>query len=181
MTSGDQVETGTFITQAMRDWVGAESPPLTSPPISESDIRRAAIAIYWPEVPPRLYWNEDHARATGWSGIIAPEEFNPFAWMVGRAHVGPQPQRIDDAQEQHETARNIRPPGAPPRYLFGGIDAAYHTPMRPGDTITSVIRATEIYERTGRVGPMLFYITEERWTNQRSELVKTTRTTNIQF
>ena len=168
-----------LITGAMRDWVGAQSPPLTSPPISESDIRRAAISIYWPEVPPRVYWDAEHAERTRWHGIIAPEEFNPFAWMIGRAHVGPQPDRIDAAQEELEDARALRPPGAPPRYLFGGVEVVYHERMRPGDEITSVITATDIYERSGSIGPMLFYITEEIWTKQSGAVVKTTRTTNI--
>ena len=51
--------------------------------------------------------------------------------------------------------------------------------MRPGDVITSVIEATDLYERAGSIGPMLFYITIETWTNQDGAVVKTTRTTNI--
>ena len=177
MTSGGNGQT--LITPAMRAWVGSTAPPLTSPPISESDIRRAAISIYWPEVPPRVYWDPEHAAQTRWAGIIAPEEFNPFAWMIGRAHVGPQPDRLDTAQSELEEARNLRPPGAPPNFLFGGVDTVYHERMRPGDEITSVITATDLYERSGRLGPMLFYITEETWTKQNGAVVKTTRTTNI--
>ncbi len=168
-----------LITDAMRAWVGSAAPPLTSPPISESDIRRAAISIYWPEVPPRIYWDAEHAAQTRWGGIIAPEEFNPFAWMIGRAHVGPQPDRLDDDQTSLEDDRNLRPPGAPPNFLFGGVDTVYHERMRPGDVITSVITATDLYERNGRLGAMLFYITEETWTKQNGAVVKTTRTTNI--
>lgn len=168
-----------LITDAMREWVGAKAPPLTSPPISESDIRRAAISIYWPEVPPRIYWDAEHAAQTRWGGIIAPEEFNPFAWMIGRAHVGPHPDHVDDAQAALEAARSLRPPGAPPNFLFGGVDTVYYERMRPGDEITSVITATDLYERSGRLGAMLFYITEETWTKQTGEVVKTTRTTNI--
>lgn len=170
-----------LITDAMREWVGAKAPPLTSPPISESDIRRAAISIYWPEVPPRIYWDAEHAAQTRWGGIIAPEEFNPFAWMIGRAHVGPHPDHLDDAQAALEKARTLRPPGAPPNYLFGGVDTVYLERMRPGDEITSVITVTDLYERSGRLGAMLFYITEETWTKQTDEVVKTTRTTNISW
>lgn len=177
MTTNGGVQS--LITDAMRAWVGAEAPPLTSPPISESDIRRAAISIYWPEVPPRIYWDAEHAAQTRWGGIIAPEEFNPFAWMIGRAHVGPHPDHLDDAQAALEAARSLRPPGAPPNFLFGGVDTVYHERMRPGDEITSVITATDLYERSGRLGAMLFYITEETWTKQSGEVVKTTRTTNI--
>ena len=170
-----------LITQGMRDWVGSTTPPLVSPVISESDIRRAAISIYWPDIPPRVYWDAEHAATTRWRGIIAPEEFNPFAWMVGRAHVGPQPERLNDEQEALENARVLRPPGAPPNFLFGGIESAYHERMRPGDIITSVMTATELYERAGRLGPMLFFIIEENWTNQSGELIKATRSTNIQW
>ncbi len=179
MTSADPGGGQTLITPVMREWVGSTAPPLTSPPISESDIRRAAIAIYWPEVPPRLYWDAEHAAQTRWGGVIAPEEFNPFAWMIGRAHVGPQPDRVDEQQDALEDARSLRPPGAPPRFLFGGVESSYGARMRPGDVITSLITATDLYERAGRLGPMLFYITEETWTNQSGEIVKTTRTTNI--
>ncbi len=179
MTSSGEGQT--LITPAMRAWVGSTTPPLVSPVISESDIRRAAISIYWPDLPPRVYWDQVHAAMTRWRGIIAPEEFNPFAWMIGRAHVGPQPERLDDEQEALENARVLRPPGAPPNFLFGGIESAYHERMRPGDIVTSVMTATELYERAGRLGPMLFFIIEENWTNQSGELIKATRSTNIQW
>ncbi|MDA1096773.1 MAG: MaoC family dehydratase N-terminal domain-containing protein [Chloroflexi bacterium] len=172
-------ETSSIITDAMRAWVGAQSLPLTSPLISESDIRRAAIAMYWPEVPPRIFWDVGHARRTSWGGIIAPSEFNPFAWMVGRAHVGPAPIPLDAEQAHVEESRNLRPPGAPTRFLFGGIRSDYDNVMRPGDVITSVIHSTDVYERTGRSGPMVFYITEERWINQVGGTVKATHSTNI--
>ena len=53
--------------------------------------------------------------------------------------------------------------------------------MRPGDTITSVITAGDIYEKTGSTGVMLFYITHETWTNQKQEIIKQTKTTNIEW
>ena len=45
------------------------------------------IAVYWPDEPPRLYWDEEYARTTKWGGIIAPQEFNPFAWPPERPGV----------------------------------------------------------------------------------------------
>ena len=124
-----------YITQAMRQWVGTESLPLVSPPIELSEVRRTAIAVYWPEVPPRLYWDQEYAKKTSWSGIIAPQEHNPFAWMVGRAHIGPQPERTDDEQARIEESRNLRPPGAPTRYLFGSIDPTLETPEAVQDSL----------------------------------------------
>ena len=61
------------------------------------------------------------------------------------------------------------------------MTADYFAVMRPGDVLTSVIHMGELYERTGRLGLMLFYVTEERWTNQRNEQVKSIRSTNILY
>jgi hypothetical protein len=171
----------TYITDEMRAYIGTETPPLASPPISQSEIRRFAMAAYWPEVPPRRFWDVEYAKNTRWGGIVAPAEYNPFAWMVGRAHIGPQPDRVDGAQEEVESKRQLRPPGAPERYLFGGTTAAHSFPMRIGDVITSVVTMAELYERTGRLGLMLFYVLEERWTNQNGDLVQTIRSDNILY
>jgi len=47
-------------------------------PITVSDIRRWAMAVYYPEEPPRLFWDEEYARATRHGGIVAPEaSFGP--------------------------------------------------------------------------------------------------------
>src|SRR5947209_64490 len=68
----------------MRAIVGKTMRTATSYPITASDIRRWAIALSYPEVPPPLYWDEDYAASTKWQGIVAPQEFNPFgaAWMA---------------------------------------------------------------------------------------------------
>ena len=91
-------EAETYITPEVEAYIGTESPPLVSPPVSESEIRRFAMAAYWPEVPPRRFWDAEYAKSTRFGGIVAPDEFNPFGWMVGRAHIGPQPTHIDEAQ-----------------------------------------------------------------------------------
>ena len=68
----------TMITDEMRALVDRTMRRATSYPIGANDIRRWAIAIYYPEVPPRLFWDEEYAATTRWGGIVAPEEFNPF-------------------------------------------------------------------------------------------------------
>ena len=72
----------THITPQMRDIVGLELRRATSFPITDSDIRRWAIAVYYPEPAPRLFWDAEYAAGTSHGGIVAPEEFNPFAWMT---------------------------------------------------------------------------------------------------
>src|SRR5262245_6066761 len=94
--------TATYISDAMREAVGRELDRRVSFPISASDIRKWAIAVYYPEPPPRLFWDEEFAAGTAHGGIVAPEDFNPFAWMaadpagVRHGHGGLDP----DATEQ---------------------------------------------------------------------------------
>ena len=47
----------TLITQPMVDLKGSWGPFAESPPISESDVRKWAIAVHWPAAPPDIYWN----------------------------------------------------------------------------------------------------------------------------
>lgn len=168
----------TYISDAMRASVGSELSRAVSYPVSVSDIRRWAVAVYYPEEPPRLFWDEEHARASVHGGIVAPEEFNPFAWMTA------EPAGVRRAPGGGILAleRALGIPGPPVRFqLNGGLEAEYGTRIRPGDVITSVSRLAEYRERPGRLGLMLFTISEVRWTNQRDEWVKTTRSTLIRY
>ncbi|MBI4329132.1 MAG: MaoC family dehydratase N-terminal domain-containing protein [Chloroflexi bacterium] len=172
-------EVTTFITPEMRAKLGVPEPPEVSPPVELTDIRKWAIAVYWPEPPPRRFWDEAHAKTTRWGGIVAPEEFNPFAWWpVGKRQAGgggggPVP----DATGQYAAARRPGTTG-----VNGGGEARYYAPIRPGDVIASVNKLVELYEKTGgRTGLMLFRVSEDRWTNQRGELVKTYRGTGITY
>jgi N-terminal half of MaoC dehydratase len=157
----------TYITDDMRHMLQVERDVMISPPVSESDIRKWAIAVYWPETPPRQFWDADYARNSRWSSIVAPHEFNPFAWPI----------------ERREATRLGGAIGKEPgqRVLNGGSDIRYYTPIRPGDVIRSGIKLVDVYEKTGRLGLMLFMINDITWTNQRGELVKVERKTNIRY
>ena len=86
MTSESKVET--LVTKDMEERKGVWGEERTAPPVSESDIRKWGIASYWPEQPPRIFWDEAYAKGTRWGGIIAPNDFNPFAWPVDRPGAG---------------------------------------------------------------------------------------------
>ncbi|MGH9007964.1 MAG: FAS1-like dehydratase domain-containing protein, partial [Acidimicrobiales bacterium] len=127
----------------------------TSYPVSVSDIRKWAIAVYWPERPPPMFWDDEYAVTTRWGGVIAPQDFNPFAWPVDRAGPGAA----------------ARPPrsaggGRPMRVMNGGQTDTYGVPMRPGDVITSRTRLRDWQERDTRLGLTLFAYTETEWHNQ---------------
>jgi len=71
----------TAISADMQKVVGSELSRMVSYPVAESDIRKWALAIYYPEEPPRRFWDEEAAAGSREGGIVAPEDFNPFAWM----------------------------------------------------------------------------------------------------
>jgi N-terminal half of MaoC dehydratase len=159
------------------DEKGGWRPPGTAGvfPVSESDIRRWAIAVYYPEEPPRQFWGRAYAKSTQYGGIVAPEDFNPFAWMAAERDE-PEVQTEQNDPDRTELSIGIMGPGLK-RQLNGGIEVAYGARMRPGDVITSVTRLAGYSERKGRLGLMLFAVSEDSWTNQSGELIKRTRNT----
>lgn len=153
-------EAETLVTESMRERQGVWAKGAQSYPVSDSDIRRWAIAVYWPETPPKLYWDAEYAATTRWGGIVAPQEFNPFAWPPDRprrASAGPVPGQAPKKGE------NI---------LNGGQTDTFFAPMRPGDVIRTRSRLSHWEEKDGRHGRTIFEYTETEWQNQRDELVK---------
>jgi hypothetical protein len=173
-------QTVTYISEDMRRAVGREQSRAVSFPVSESDIRKWAISVYYPEPPPARFWDEEAAAASPWGGIVAPEDFNPFAWMTaepaGRSLMAAATGDLD----QTEHALGIEGPGLK-NVLNGGLSVEYGVPIRPGDVITSVSYLSEYKERPGSLGLMLFTSSEAVWTNQRGEVVKRTRGTFIRY
>ena len=163
----------TVISDDMRKAIGGELGRSVSFPITDSDIRRWAVAVYYPDDPPRLFWDAGHAAGTGHGAIVAPEEFNPFAWMSSE---GPQRAAAGHDPDMIEKTLGIEGPHLKFQ-LNGGMEVEYGVRMRPGDVITSVRSLSGYREREGRLGLMLFTVTEDNWTNQNDEPVKTSRST----
>ena len=73
--------------------------------------------------------------------------------------------------------RRMFPKGFPQIGSGMGFDAGkcveYHGPIRPGDTLTAKSQIHDIYEKTGRSGPMVFIVHRMDFYNQANELVST--------
>ena len=63
--------------------------------------------------------------------------------------------------------------------MAGGLHIEYHRPVYPGDWLTSVRTLTNIYEKQGRSGPLIFYEVVMEITNDAGEPVITEKTTRI--
>ena len=161
-------EPTTLVTAEMLATRDVWSEPRLAPPIALPDIRKWAIAVYWPEKPPPLYWDEEYARGTRWGGIIAPQDFNPFAWPIDRPQV--------TGFNASATAATVGQ-----RVMNGGQTDTYGVPMRPGDVITERNALVNWEERQGRLGLTLFSYRESRWTNQRGEFVKSRISIGIRY
>ncbi len=173
------------VTAEMRGLIGQPIETKVSFPIEAGEIRRWALAAHYPEEPPRRYWDAGSPDALLVGGIVAPGDFNPFAWMVA-SRSGPQvePLEVDRGllmAGATEQLLGVRPPEL--RHgLNGGIEILYGgAPMRPGDVITDTASISEYREREGRLGLMLFTTTDHRWVNQDGAHVKTQRLTYIRY
>ena len=160
-------EPQSLVTEEMQQRKSKWMDERVAPPIAASDIRRWAIAVYWPEKPPSLFWDEGYAKSTRWGGIIAPEDFNPFAWPVER--------------ETANAGVNTREGGRGTRGMNGGKTETFFEPMRPDDVISTRTRLVDWNERPTRLGFTLFTFSETEWHNQNGVLVKRRKSTGIRY
>ncbi len=130
-----------------------------SSPVAPSDVQRWAMAVYWPEKPPRLYWDRAYAKKSRWGCMVAPVEFNPFAWPVEGAYQLPAWPEMFHAELS----------------FSAGNEAEYFLPIRIGDVISGNSSIVDVYEKQGRSGDLIFVVAESQLSNQRGELVKTLR------
>ncbi len=94
-------------------------------------------------------WNDEAAaRKSRYGGLIAPPTFTRMVF------------------------NSLRPPGTE-HYslpgtvqLDGGSQWRYFEPIRPGDRITQFRKITDVYERQGSAGPLIFILGQCRYVNQ---------------
>lgn len=63
--------------------------------------------------------------------------------------------------------------------MAGGLKIEYHKPVRPGDWLTATRTLTDIYEKVGRSGALIFYEIVMDVFNDKQELVIREKTTRI--
>lgn len=63
--------------------------------------------------------------------------------------------------------------------MAGGLNIEYHQPVRPGDWLTATRTLTDIYEKKGRSGALIFYEVVMEVVNDDRQLVIREKTTRI--
>lgn len=149
-----------IITDEMKAAVGVESEPSVYE-IERSSIRRWAESIG--DTNP-LYRDEEYARSKGYRSLVAPPGFiAQYAFPVKYGGGG----------------GHIRSPFT--RNLNGGNEYEFFKPIQAGDTISATRKIAELRERDGKMGKMLFIITETTYKNQDGEIVAKSRGTHITY
>lgn len=145
------------LTPEMREQaIGTETEPLTME-VEPGAIIKFAQAI-GDENP---LWNDPAAaRKTRYGGLIAPPTFLRNL-------------RLERPELPFDSSFS--------RVLDGGSDWEYFQPVRPGDRITAISRLTDLQERPGRMGVMIFLTSLVTYRNQFDEVVATQTTTSIRY
>lgn len=147
-----------LLTEEHRGWIGHEEPAVEVA-VSRRDIVKYAIAT-------------EQRREKYLRGDEAPLMFifNLF---------GPL-RRIDELREDGLPRGSGAGPRLPlRRVMAGGVELIVHRPIRPGDQLRGVSRITDIYEKAGSQGPLIFTERELTVTDADAEPVLVERQTSI--
>lgn len=94
-------------------------------------------------------WNDEAAaRRSKYGGLIAPPTFTRMIFNALRP----------PGTEQYPLPGSVQ--------LDGGSQWRYFEPIRPGDRITQFRKTTDVYERRGSAGPLIFILGNFRFVNQ---------------
>jgi acyl dehydratase len=150
-----------LITDEIRSWIGRETPPWTIA-VTPLEVKRFAVAT--DDLNP-LYVDETQARHSRYGGLIAP----PLFYMAPMTDPVPESELRPDGLPY--VGKFPIPPTPLPRLMDGGTEVEFFAPIRVGDTLTGRCKITDIYQKDGRTGPLIFVARETSFTNQRGELV----------
>lgn len=140
----------TLLTDEHRRWIGREDPPVTVE-VSRRDIVKYAVAteqlqqkyLRGDEAPPMFVFNL--------FGVLSP----------------PRGLRDDGLPRGQREG-----PALPlKRVMAGGTELIQHRPIRPGDRLTATSRLTDLYEKAGSQGPLIFTVRATRIVDAGGELV----------
>jgi acyl dehydratase len=144
--------------QLNRGVIGKESPPFVVT-VERGKIKEFARAI-GDDNP--FYLDDRVGQASEWGDIVAPPTFMT-TFRDG----------ADSGAFLRELGTDIS------RLLHGEQEFEMHRPIRPGETFLCRSKVVDVYEKTGRSGPMGFVVRETSVTDRTNELVATIRSVTV--
>ena len=147
-----------LLTDEHRAWIGHEE-PAGEVEVSRRDIVKYSIAT---EQRQEKYLRGDEAPLMFIFNLFGP--LRPLA----------------DLREDGIVRSSGKGPKLPlKRVMAGGVEIEQHRPIRPGDRLRGVHRITDLYEKSGRQGPLIFTERELRVTDAHGTTVLVERQTSI--
>ncbi len=148
----------TLLTEEHRAWIGRSEPSVTVE-VSRRDIQKYAAATQQQQT---RYLRGDEAPPM----FI----FNLFSEI-------PQ---LEDLRADGLARSTSGGPSLPlKRVMAGGTEIEQHCSIHPGDTLTGTRTITDLFEKNGSTGPLIFTVRELSIVNQHGEKVITERQTGI--
>ena len=137
--------------------IGKQSPPRREV-VTRRDIRKYAVAT-------------DNRQRKYLDGDQAPPMFHvALFWDVVE---------LDQLSPDGVSIDTLLPKFPLEKAMAGGLDIEYHKPIYPGDWLTATRTLTDIYEKQGRSGPLIFYEVVMDIVDDDGELVIREKTTRI--
>jgi N-terminal half of MaoC dehydratase len=134
--------------------IGKESPPFVIT-VERGRIKEFARAIGDDNA---LFQDDRVGQASEWGDIIAPPTF------------------LTTFRDGADSATFLRELGTDiSRVLHGEQEFEIRRPIRPGEMFVCRSRVVDVYEKTGRSGPMAFVVRETAVTDRTNEIVATIR------
>ena len=144
--------------QINKEVIGKESPPFVVT-VERGKIKEFARAI-GDDNP--FYVDDRVGQASEWGDIIAPPTFMTT---------------FRDGADSGDFLRDLGTDVS--RLLHGEQEFELHRPIRAGETFLCRSRVVDVYEKTGRSGPMGFVVRETAVTDRTNELVATIRSVTV--
>lgn len=158
-----------LITDEARRWADETFEPFRYV-VDRTSIARYARAIG--EDDP-VHFDPEAAKALGYDDVVAPPFF-PYVIRMHAAHLVPRSELEPDGSFAGDV-----PPVETARAMAGETSIDLGAPVVAGDEILLQKRIADMYEKTGRSGPMVFVTMEFAFTNQRGEMVAREHFTRI--
>jgi len=157
------------ITEEARAWAQRDYPSHEFT-VTTHDIRRFATAI---GASNPIHFDREAAVSAGFADLVAPTLFTYVVRMHAYTLIDPS------LLEEDGSPADDVPPLSTKRAMAGGVSIEIERRIVAGDVITVDKRLTDMYEKEGRSGPLVFVEFEFRFRNQRGEPVATERFTRI--
>ena len=169
-------ESNTIESLGWTQYIGKEMGSRTGDAVSAKDIRHFAMAI---DNPDPIYYDEDAAKKGKYGGLVAPQGY--ICWATQNSST--EKRVCELTEDGFVRGAFLAIPEIPGVWNFGwvrgGEEYEFFEPVRVGDQVTVKHKITDITEKVGKSGRLIFTTTEHRYTNQKGDLLATHRITMI--